>query len=50
MEDHIYPKIYNLKNLICAWKKARKGKTKKFYVKEFEENFLNSLKIRQYIL
>ena len=33
---NIYPRIYNKKNLVLAWKKARKGKTKKDYVIEFE--------------
>jgi len=31
MKTHkkLYSKIYNLGNLILAWRKARKGKTKK---------------------
>ncbi|MBT3691480.1 hypothetical protein HOD75_04000 [archaeon] len=42
---NIYPKIYNMKNLILAYKRARKGKTKKLYVKEFEENLAYNIKI-----
>ncbi|GBE19771.1 reverse transcriptase [archaeon BMS3Abin17] len=41
----IYQNIYSMKNLILAWKKARKGKTKKDYVIEFEENLAYNLKI-----
>jgi retron-type reverse transcriptase len=41
----LYPKIYNMKNLVLAYKKARKGKTKKLYVKEFEENLAYNLKV-----
>jgi len=41
----LYEQIYSLKNLILAFKKARKGKTKKIYVKEFEENLAYNLKI-----
>jgi len=43
--NHIYDKIISLKNLILAYKKARKGKTKKDYVKKFEENLAYNLKI-----
>lgn len=39
----LYPKIYDLKNLILAFKKARKGKTKKLYVIEFENNLRKNL-------
>ncbi len=45
MENNIYSEIISLKNLILAWKRARKGKTKKYYVKEFEENLAYNLKI-----
>ena len=41
---NFYPKIYSMKNLILAWKKARKGKTKKNYVIEFEKNLGFNLK------
>ena len=42
---NLYEKIYSLKNLIAAWKKARKGKIKKPYVKKFEEDLAYNLKI-----
>lgn len=42
--NYIYHKIYDLKNLILAWKKARKGKTKKAYVIDFEENLGENLR------
>lgn len=41
---NIYPQIISLKNIIPAWKKARKGKTKKNYVKEFEKKLTFNLK------
>lgn len=34
----LYPKIYSFENLYVAYRKARKGKTKKDYVKKFEEH------------
>ncbi|MEK6890615.1 MAG: reverse transcriptase domain-containing protein [Nanoarchaeota archaeon] len=40
---NLYHKIYNLSNLILAWRKARKGKTKKYYVKEFEKDTIRNL-------
>lgn len=42
---NIYNEIISLKNLILAHKKARKGKTKLDYVKEFEENLAYNLKV-----
>ncbi|MBU2615845.1 MAG: reverse transcriptase/maturase family protein [Nanoarchaeota archaeon] len=47
MKSHksLYPKIYSLKNLTLAWQRARKGKTKKQYVKKFEKNIAYNLKI-----
>ncbi|MCX6749062.1 MAG: reverse transcriptase domain-containing protein [Candidatus Pacearchaeota archaeon] len=36
--NSLYEQIYNLSNLILAWRKARKGKTRKDYVKEFEKD------------
>ncbi len=47
MKSHrnIYDEIISLKNLILAEKKARKGKTKKGYVKKFEENIAYNLKV-----
>ncbi len=35
---NLYNKLISLDNLREAWKKARKGKTKKFYVMEFEKD------------
>ena len=40
---NLYEKIFSLDNLILAWRKARKGKTKKKYVIEFEENIIKNL-------
>ena len=40
---NLYPKIYNLSNLILAWRKARKGKTKKNYVIKFEKDLIKNL-------
>ena len=41
---NLYAKIYDMNNLTLAWKKARKGKTKKPYVIEFEENLAYNIK------
>ena len=41
--NKIYDRIISLKNLVLAWKKARKGKTKKLYVMEFEANLRENL-------
>ncbi len=41
--NNLYPKIYNFNNLLLAWRKARKGKTKKLYVKEFEKDTIGNL-------
>ncbi len=40
---NLYEEICSLKNLILAWRKARKGKTKKDYVMEFEKDTLGNL-------
>jgi len=40
---NLYEKVYNITNLILAHKKARKGKTKKSYVIEFERNLIKNL-------
>lgn len=47
MKTHknIYDEIISLKNLILAWKKARKGKTKRDYIIKFEDNLAYNLKI-----
>ena len=45
MQTHknLYSEIYNLSNLLLAWRKARKGKTKKAYIIEFEKDTLRNL-------
>ena len=45
---NLYYKIYTWENLVLAYKKARKGKTKKPYVREFEENLLENLQELQF--
>ncbi len=40
---NLYAEIYNLSNLILAWRKARKGKTKIDYVIEFEKDTSGNL-------
>lgn len=46
MKTHknIYKEIISLKNIILAWKKARKGKTKRDYIIKFEEDVAYNLK------
>jgi len=41
--NNLYPEIYNLSNLLLAWRKARKGKTKKSYVIRFEKDLIKNL-------
>jgi retron-type reverse transcriptase len=41
--NKIYERICSLDNLILAWRKARKGKTKEDYVIKFEENLEENL-------
>lgn len=41
--QNLYTQIYSLKNLFLAYRKARKGKSKKDYVLEFEKNLRNNL-------
>lgn len=36
--NNLYAQIYNIGNLFLAWQKARKGKTRKEYVIEFEKD------------
>ena len=43
--NNLYEKIISLKNLIFAWKKARRGKTKRDYIIDFEKNIAYNLKI-----
>ena len=46
--NNLYHKVCSLENLYLAYKKARKGKTKKDYVIEFEKNlFENLLKLHE---
>jgi len=40
---NLYKEIVSVDNLYLAYKKARKGKTKKNYVKEFSEDLINNL-------
>ena len=40
---NIYEKIYSLDNLLLAFRKARRGKSKKFYVLKFEKNLKENL-------
>lgn len=42
-EKELYLKIYNMSNLLLAYRKARKGKTKKEYVIEFERDVIGNL-------
>ena len=41
--DNIYSETYKLSNLILAWRNARKHKTRKDYVIEFEGNLIKNL-------
>jgi hypothetical protein len=41
--DNLYSKVYSLSNLVLAWKKARKHKTKKDYVINFERDLYPNL-------
>jgi len=43
LNDKLYPKICDWRNLVFAWKKARKGKIRKRYVKRFEINLRENL-------
>lgn len=45
--NNLYPGIYDIKNLVLAWKKARKGKTQKNYVVKFEKDLPFQLKLLQ---
>lgn len=41
--NNLYDEIISPGNLILAWRKARKGKTKKQYVLEFERNLIENI-------
>jgi RNA-directed DNA polymerase len=45
MKTHknLYEKLISFENLVLAWKKARKGKTKKSYLIKFEKNLETNL-------
>jgi len=45
MKSHkyLYPKIYSIRNLVLAWRKARKHKTKRDYVVEFEKDLRENI-------
>ncbi len=47
---HLYKELYSKENLILAFKKARKGKSKKAYVINFESSLENNIKSLQYDL
>jgi len=47
---NIYYKIYSWPNIFLAYKKARKGKTKKLYVQEFEKDLKRNLQQIQFEL
>ena len=48
--NNIYYKIYSWPNIFLAYKKARKGKTKKLYVQEFEKDLKRNLQQIQFEL
>jgi len=43
MKQGFYEQIYSKKNLVLAWRNARKGKTQKHYVLEFEKNLIQNI-------
>jgi RNA-directed DNA polymerase len=51
IEKELYLEICNLSNLLLAWRKARKGKTKKPYVTLFEKDTIaNLLKLQEELI
>src|SRR3989344_5602078 len=47
-KNNIYDSICNYNNLLLAWQNAKKGKTKKRYIKRFQRNLKdNLLKLRE---
>lgn len=48
--NNLYNQIISFENLILAWKKAREGKTKKFYVIDFEKEIFYQLMTLHYEL
>jgi len=45
LDTKMYNKLCSYENLLLAYKKARKGKTKKRYVKRFQDDLLNKIKL-----
>lgn len=45
MAGDIYNKIVSLRNITLAWRKARKGKTKRKDIRKFEENLAYNLRV-----
>ena len=45
--NNLYSKLYSYENLFLAYKKARKGKTKKDYVIKFEKNLETNIIISE---
>jgi RNA-directed DNA polymerase len=45
--NNLYKKVCDYDNLVLAWRKARKGKTRKPYVLEFQENIIDNLDLLQ---
>ncbi|MBI2629363.1 helix-turn-helix domain-containing protein [Candidatus Pacearchaeota archaeon] len=43
INNNIYSKIYDDNNLLMAWQNAKRGKTKRRYVKRFQKNLKNNL-------
>ena len=48
--ENLYHKIYEWENLVLAFRKARKGKTEKDYVIEFQKNTIDNLEQLQFEL
>jgi len=48
--NRLYKEVISFENLILAWQKARKGKTKKTYVLKFEEELFFNLMTLHYEL
>lgn len=46
-QNNLYSQTYSLLNLFYAFKKVRKGKSKRDYVKEFEKNLIFNLRCLQ---
>jgi retron-type reverse transcriptase len=42
-DKNLYSKIYDFDHLMCAWISAKKGKTKRRYIKRFRKNLEKNL-------